>query len=223
MDDTHDDSTRARVLELIVSLGPISSAALATQLELTTAGIRRHIGALEDGGLIAPHEVAGTVRPRRGRPARHYVATAAGRARLANAYADLAAAALRFLAQTAGPAAVADFAAQRMRTLETRYAPLINAAGADPRARADALAEVLTADGFAATVRDVGDFALQLCQGHCPVLAVAQEFPELCEAEREAFARLLGLHVQRLATLAQGEHVCTTHIPVRPRVPEGTS
>jgi hypothetical protein len=43
---------------------------------------------------------------------------------------------------------------------------------------------------------------------------VAREFPQLCVAETEAFSRLLGVHVQRLATLAHGEHVCTTHIPL---------
>ena len=56
--------------------------------------------------------------------------------------------------------------------------------------------------------------AVQLCQGHCPVQHVATEFPELCEAEAEAFSRMLGVHVQRLATLAHGAHVCTTHVPV---------
>ena len=29
---------------------------------------------------------------------------------------------------------------------------------------------------------------IQLCQHHCPVSHVAEEFPELCETEREAFA-----------------------------------
>jgi predicted ArsR family transcriptional regulator len=43
------------------------------------------------------------------------------------------------------------------------------------------------------------------------------QFPELCEAETEVFARLLGTHVQRLATIAHGDGVCTTHVPtVRP-------
>ena len=42
---------------------------------------------------------------------------------------------------------------------------------------------------------------------------LAAEFPQLCEAETDAFARLLGVHVQRLATLAGGEHVCTTYVP----------
>ena len=39
------------------------------------------------------------------------------------------------------------------------------------------------------------------------------EFPQLCEAETEVFSRLVGVHVQRLATIAHGDGVCTTHIP----------
>jgi predicted ArsR family transcriptional regulator len=42
---------------------------------------------------------------------------------------------------------------------------------------------------------------------------VAAEFPELCEAETAAFSALLGTHVQRLATIAHGDGVCTTYIP----------
>jgi predicted ArsR family transcriptional regulator len=43
---------------------------------------------------------------------------------------------------------------------------------------------------------------------------VAEEFPELCEAEREAFAEVLGTHVQRLATIVNGDCACTTHVPL---------
>jgi hypothetical protein len=41
---------------------------------------------------------------------------------------------------------------------------------------------------------------------------VAAEFPQLCEAETEAFGRLLGTPVQRLATIAHGDGICTTHV-----------
>jgi predicted ArsR family transcriptional regulator len=41
---------------------------------------------------------------------------------------------------------------------------------------------------------------------------VAAEFPQLCEAETEAFARLLGTPVQRLATISRGDGICTTHV-----------
>src|SRR2546421_12756707 len=52
----------------------------------------------------------------------------------------------------------------------------------------------------------------QICQHHCPVAHVAAEFPQLCEAETEAFGRLLGTPVQRLATIAHGDGICTTHV-----------
>ncbi len=86
--------------------------------------------------------------------------------------------------------------------------------------RAAALAAGLSGEGYAATTRplevDGRWLGTQLCQGHCPVQHVAREFPELCEAEARMFSRLLGVHVQRLATLAHGEHVCTTHVPHAP-------
>ena len=65
----------------------------------------------------------------------------------------------------------------------------------------------------AANGQSVGE---QLCQQHCPVSHVAHEFPQLCEAETEAIAAVLGTHVQRLATIAHGDGVCTTCIPSTP-------
>jgi predicted ArsR family transcriptional regulator len=76
-----------------------------------------------------------------------------------------------------------------------------------------ALADALSADGYAASATSSpvtgGE---QLCQHHCPVAHVAAEFPQLCEAETEAFARLLGTPVQRLATISRGDGICTTHV-----------
>ncbi len=66
--------------------------------------------------------------------------------------------------------------------------------------------------GYAASVHE-GPVGEQLCQQHCPVAHVAHEFPQLCEAETEMISRVLGRHVQRLATIAHGDGVCTTSIP----------
>ena len=43
---------------------------------------------------------------------------------------------------------------------------------------------------------------------------VAEEFPELCETEQQAMAEVLGTHVQRLATIVNGDYACTTHVPL---------
>lgn len=215
--DAEEAGTRRRVVDLIASDGPVSAAELATELELTAAAVRRQLGALEGEGQIAVHEGGAPGPARRGRPAKRYVVTSDGQAALSQRYSELASQALRFLAEVGGQDAVRDFAARRVHDLEARHADALAGAGADLTRRAEALAEALSDDGYAATARPVaGTAAIQLCQGHCPVQEVAAEFPELCEAEARAFSRMLGVHVQRLATLAHGGHVCTTNIPIIP-------
>ena len=118
--------------------------------------------------------------------------------------------ALRFLAETGGDEAVMEFARRRVAGLETRYREIVDER--PDSAPSEALAEALTQSGYAASVRDI-PVGQQLCQQHCPVSHVAHEFPQLCEAETEVFSRLLGRHVQRLATIAHGDGVCTTCIP----------
>jgi predicted ArsR family transcriptional regulator len=55
---------------------------------------------------------------------------------------------------------------------------------------------------------------VQICRHHCPIQEVAHEFPELCAAEHRVVAELLGRHTQPLATIADGNGICTTHIPL---------
>ena len=215
-DRSEDPGTRETILQLIAERGPVTAAQLAKILYLTPAAVRRHVGSLEADRLIEVHKTAGPAKPRRGRPARHYVTTNQGQSRLENTYADFATQALDFIRREMGDDKIEEFASARVADLEERYTAVVENAGPDPTRRAHALVKALNEDGFAASLRAVGPrgFALQLCQGHCPVLDVAGHAPELCEEETKAFSRLLGLHVQRLATLAGGDHVCTTHIPL---------
>ncbi|MDM2253517.1 transcriptional regulator, partial [Mycobacteroides abscessus] len=86
------------------------------------------------------------------------------------------------------------------------------------------VADALTRAGYAASTQKVGGSGgflqgVQICQHHCPVSHVAAEFPELCEAEQQAFAAVLGTHVQRLATIANGDCACTTHVPMQTSPP----
>jgi predicted ArsR family transcriptional regulator len=210
--------TRDRVLRTISEDGPLTATALATRLGLTPAAVRRHLDLLFEKGDIEEHEPANTRARGRGRPARAYVLSEAGHVGMDSDYDDVATSALRFLAEHAGAEAVGEFARERIADFEARCAEKLDAAGDDVTARAEILATELTANGYAASTRPVGVgtplAGVQLCQGHCPVQHVATEFPQFCDAETDAFSRLLGVHVQRLATLAHGEHVCTTFIPL---------
>ena len=211
--------TRGQVARLILELGPCTAATLGGRLSLTPAAIRRHLDTLIADGMIEMRTARSYGNRGRGRPAKVFVVTDAGRSAFEHAYDDLATSALRFIEQTYGKQAVADFAQRQVSELERRYATVFAKAALakeDLPARVTALADALSADGYAAAggpAPAIGQTsAQQICQHHCPVAHVAAEFPQLCEAETEAFGRLLGAPVRRLATIAHGDGICTTHV-----------
>lgn len=218
-DGTHDQPTRERVARSILVNGPSTAAALAERLDLTPAAVRRHLDQLVADGSVEARDPRPAGTRGRGRPAKVFALTEHGRDRFDQQYDDLAAQALRFLAETAGDDAVREFSRRRAAFIGEKFVAVQQA---DPSlSPAEVLARVFTDEGYAASAKDlllvngqsVGE---QLCQQHCPVAHVAHEFPQLCEAETEAISRVLGRHVQRLATIAHGDGVCTTCIPSTP-------
>lgn len=206
-----DAPTRERVARSILENGPSTAADLALRLDLTPAAVRRHLDHLGDEGVVEPRDQKVYGTRGRGRPAKVFALTEAGRDSFDQQYDDLAVQAMRFLAETQGEDAVVEFARRRVAFVGRDYAAAVEA---DPDLTpAEALAQVFTQNGYAASVRELPVVGEQLCQQHCPVSHVAHEFPQLCEAETEAIASVLGTHVQRLATIAHGDGVCTTCIP----------
>ncbi|MQA15117.1 MAG: winged helix-turn-helix transcriptional regulator [Pseudonocardiaceae bacterium] len=210
-----DGRTRESVARTVLEHGPISAAEVADSLGLSPAAVRRHLDALLAGGQASTRSDPRRGRRGRGRPAKLFLLTEAGRARFGHAYDDLAVAALRFVAESGGEQAVRSFAERRVADMIDRYRATVTAQPGTA-GRAEALAVALSAQGYAASTQHAGVGA-QLCQHHCPVAHVAAEFPQLCEAETAAFAEVLGTHVQRLATIARGDAVCTTHVPSEAR------
>jgi predicted ArsR family transcriptional regulator len=208
------DRTRDAVARLVLERGPQNAAALAEELQLSPAAVRRHLDALVCAGWLVECEARPAAHRGRGRPARTYALTDTGRAAFPHAYDDLATTALRYLREHGGEDALVAFAEDRSQALADALAASIDA-DASIAERTGALATALTAQGYAASTESA-TAGVQLCQHHCPVAHVAAEFPQLCEAETRAFARVLGTYVQRLATIAHGDGVCTTHVPVPP-------
>ncbi|MBC7463236.1 MAG: transcriptional regulator [Actinobacteria bacterium] len=208
MDDLR---TRDVVARWILQNGPTSATFLATQLGFTPAGIRRHLDALVGDGLLEARDPRSSASRGRGRPSKVFFMTDKGRETFEHSYDDLAVSALRFMAEKLGDSSLTAFAASRADEIEKTLRPIISKAHT-PGERNRALADYLTAEGYAASVepRAHGE---EICQHHCPIAHVAAQFPQLCEAETEAFSRVLGTHVQRLATIGHGDGVCTTYIP----------
>ncbi|MDO5750720.1 MAG: HTH domain-containing protein [Rothia sp. (in: high G+C Gram-positive bacteria)] len=221
-----EERTRDRVLRGVLNHGPVSAANLGELLNLTPAAVRRHLDALEKAHMIEvaslKHLSAGA-----GRPARRYVIAPEGHERLGNDYLDIARDALKMLRDTVGEQALEAFASARAAEMEARYRPVVEAAGDSVEARAQALAEAMSRDGFVATANRTAPPAgrpvpagtnflasIQLCQGHCPVRDLAEDFTVFCDQETGIISDLLGVDVRRLSTMAGGAHVCTTHVPL---------
>jgi predicted ArsR family transcriptional regulator len=203
-----DLSTRDAVARSVLENGPSTAVVLGERLGLTPAGIRRHLDLLVADGILEAREPHQALSRGRGRPSKVFVMTDSGRQKFEHSYDDLAVAALKFMSAQSGEHLVKAFAQSRADDIE-RKATIALSKRAN---KSEALATFLTEQGYAASIesRPLGE---QLCQHHCPIAHVAAEFPQLCEAETEAFSRVLGTHVQRLATIAHGDGVCTTYIP----------
>ena len=214
-----------RVARALHETGPATAAVLAESLGLSGAVVRRHLDTLCTEGFVLASDrppFGPTPERRRGRPARVFSLTDRGSHAFEVAYDDLALSALRYLAEGGASAVkgatdqdpVAAFAEHRARSWVARHAQTL-AAVPDTPERVDTLVGILNDEGYSATcVEAEGMAAVQVCQHHCPIAHVATAFPELCEAETQAFQTLLGTHVLRLATIAHGDGVCTTLVPL---------
>ena len=212
--------TRREIVRLLLESGSTTAADVARSLGISAAGVRRHLEALVDDGDAETAPAAAWQHAGRGRPARRYRLTAAGRAKLEHAYDDLASAAMRQLREIGGDDAVREFARRRVDAILADVPPAESGDGkaADTAIAeaADRVAGALSRAGYATTTTRVGGpvGGIEICQHHCPVSHVAQEFPELCEAEQQAISEVLGTHVQQLASIVNGDCACTTHVPL---------
>lgn len=215
---TTDGETRKHIMQLLLQRGASSATDLSQVLGLSATGIRRHLDILVDEGLAEvapPRKVAG--EKARGRPAKAFRLTDQGRGHFGHNYDSLAAQALSTLRETGGDEAVKAFARKRAAQIVAGVQTPADEDADSLEQAAQAVVDAFSKNGYAATVTNAGQ-GVQICQHHCPIAGVAAEFPELCEAEHEVIASLLGHHVQPLASIADGHGICTTNIPITPIV-----
>ena len=212
---------RDRLARELLKLGPITASDLADSLGISAVAVRKHLDDMSEKSLVKSHEIApfGPAKPKgRGRPARVYSLTSEGRDFFENQYQSLAQEAVTYLANTFGDKAVKDFALSRANEMLKKYSLILNKAK-DVTEKVEILSSALSIDGFAATT-DKGSgptHTIQLCQHNCPIAHVAEQHPEFCDAELDAFSQLLGVNVTRLSTIANGGNICTSLVSTSPK------
>jgi predicted ArsR family transcriptional regulator len=186
-------------------------ADLATALSMTEAGVRQHLDALSENGLVESH-----TRPSegRGRPPTVWTLTDLAHDLFPDRHDDLTVeliAAVRTALGDEGLARVIDARAEKQRAAYERAVPKRGSL----RARAEALAQVRADEGYVAEVVDDPDGrGVLLVEHHCPICAAATSCPGLCSSELELFRTVLGpqVTVERTQHLLGGDRRCAYRI-----------
>jgi DeoR family transcriptional regulator, suf operon transcriptional repressor len=196
---------KADLLVAIKKSQPIGAKELGTMFGVTTNALRRHLDALEEDGVVARRAEARGV----GAPVHLYSLTSDGEGLFPQAAADALGAMLDAVAKAGVSDEVVGVFRRRWEALALQAKPLM--AGLTFTERAQLVAELLSAEGYLAEVVSAGGERIVIKEHHCAVRAVAERFPELCEAEQRFLEDLLGTPVERQARVLDGCNHCAFH------------
>jgi predicted ArsR family transcriptional regulator len=210
--------TKRRIVERL-KRADAKVADLARALDMTEAGVRQHLDALEQNGLVVSRPGAAEGR---GRPPTVWALTDLAQDLFPDRHDDLTVeliSAVRSALGDRGLQRVIDARADGQRAAYNSAVPKRGAL----RARAEALARVRTEEGYVAEVVDDPDGpGVLLVEHHCPICTAATSCPGLCGSELELFREVLGpkVTVERTQHIIAGDRRCTYRIePVaRPAV-----
>jgi predicted ArsR family transcriptional regulator len=184
---------------------------LAVALDMTEAGVRQHLDALADHGLVVSHTGPAVGR---GRPPTVWALTDLAQDLFPDRHDDLTVeliTAVRAALGDTGLAQVIDARAEVQRAAYERAVPKRGPL----RERVDALARIRAEEGYVAEVVDDPEGrGVLLVEHHCPICTAAAACPGLCGSELALFREVLGpkVSVERTEHIVAGDRRCTYRI-----------
>jgi predicted ArsR family transcriptional regulator len=203
-------STRREILSLIKRRGPMTVQELSRTLQITPMGVRQHLAILERDGYIESNGI----RRGQGRPSRLYAISPEGDKVFPRTYEQLAQSLLDDLRSVQGEEKVVELFEHRRRRLLEQYRARM--AGREFREKVALLAQARDEEGYLAEQQPAGRDAFVLIEHNCPIRAVAEAHPQVCQCEMALFADALGTEVVRTEHILAGAPHCR-YVITRPR------
>lgn len=192
---------RGQILIELKKAQPLTARDLAQRFHVTPNAIRRHLKELEAERLIG----YGRRQKGRGAPTFAYRLTELGETLFPRRYAEHLTEVLTYLEHRGGRQEVRRFFEEHFKTQAN--ALLANLGGASLEDRVRAVVELLKHQGFMAEWSVEGE-TVRIAEHNCAVQAVAQKYPELCEAEADFLRDILQTDVKRAAHIPTGCNAC---------------
>ena len=206
--------TRRRLVHLLKTEGPLTSAQLADRLGLTAMAIRQHLYALQAEKFVTVEERPVPI----GRPAKHWQLTAEADRFFPDAYSELSVSLISAMGDAFGAEGLKRVLETRCARQQAAYAERIRPL-ASLKEKLQQLARVRTEEGYMAEVKPGGSKSFLLVENHCPICVAATQCQGFCTAELDLFRKLLGpdVEVEREEHILSGARRCAYRVQPKSR------
>ena len=175
---------------------------VARELGISKVAALNHLQRLEADALLERSYRAGKV----GRPRVVFRLAPGAAALFPQGYSEMSLCALEFIERKLGRPAVGELLSQRANEVADRHRRRL--ATGSLSQRVGELVQIRTEGGYMAEVGARRKGSVEMLEHNCPILAIAQRFPEACETERRMFASLLHADVDVSHRVVAGDPVC---------------
>jgi len=189
---------------------------LAQLLGLSLNAVRHHLKELStDGLIVSSREQRGV-----GAPVHVYALTSAGENLFPRRYDIVLTQLLGRIAERNGRGAVVEAMEDRYRALSDRMRSELQ--DAPVHQRLETVSRILGEEGYMAAWDD-SDGTVRLTEHNCAIKALAERFPEICEAEARFLRDVLSATVERQRHILTGCRACEYTVQFPNPGPDGNS
>lgn len=201
-----------RILNLLKTQGPLSTASIAGELGITVEAARQQIQKLLSGGLIEGRQA---LQAGPGRPSQSWALTEAGNARFPDTHPQLTVQLLGSIRQLFGEEGLDRLIDQRALETRANYLAVLKPIKG-LKARLTRLAELRSAEGYMAELQKDGRDWL-LLENHCPICAAARTCQGFCRTELQLFAEIVGEEgsIERVEHVLAGARRCAYRVRLK--------
>jgi predicted ArsR family transcriptional regulator len=195
-------TTRDQVLRSLKIQGNCTVLELSEECEVSPVSIRHHLSALLAEDLIQAQEVRHGV----GRPRHEFSLTEKGHELFPSRYFRLTNRLLDEIKDSLDTQVVMSLFSGVAESMAQEYAEALKALPLDERIHR--LVDLLSDEGFEAEIQEQGQ-RLVIRELSCPYLQVGKEHPEVCMVDQRFISTALGVPVDRISWLLDGDAHCS--------------
>src|SRR5919106_4322614 len=183
---------------------------LANVMKVSRMAVHKHLGLLQQRGLVEAVETRGHV----GRPRMMYKLTSQSKTVFPKSYSAIATHALDFIERNMGKEAVEKVLRERQSELFDQYYKRLKDLDFDKKVKE--LARIRDEEGYIAESKKLkNDGKHILLEYNCPIIHIAEKHWEACSTETELFEKLLAAKIETTHRAAKGDLICKFAIKER--------